>query len=186
MYSPAGAFANSVAKEEGARQEVVFGHQNRRGAVTIGFLQQRFETEDIVFREETGIARANGASRDGGHRAPAGNDVGFVGRRGGKAAKPRFFHDGAGQHMLRAILGRGGQGHHLALGAAHRHYLNHAEAALGEGAGLIEKDGVHFGGVLQYRSTAHQNAAPRETADRRHHGRRCGQDQGAGTCHNQH
>ena len=97
---PAGAFANLIAKEEGTRQEIVLGHQDRCGAVAIGFLEQRFETGDIVFREETGVARANGTSRNGCYRTPARYDVRFVGRRSGKAAMLRFLQNGARQDML--------------------------------------------------------------------------------------
>ena len=56
----------------------------------------------------------------------------------------------------------------------------------GNGAGLIEEDGIDLGGVLQHRAAAHQDAAPRQASDGRHHGRGRRQNQRAGAGHDQH
>ena len=106
---PAGAFANTIAKEEVAHQDAVVGHQHRCRAVAIGFLQQRFQAGDIMFREEAGVSREDGAPGNLCHHAAARNDARFVRLRDGNAAMPRFFQNGARQHVLRPILRRGGQ-----------------------------------------------------------------------------
>ena len=103
-----------------------------------------------------------------------------------QAAMPRLVQDGARQHVFRTILRSGGQRQNVGLAAPYPDHLDDAEASLGNRARLIEKHGVDFGRILQHRAAAHQDAAPRQPADRRHHGRGCRQNQRARAGHNQH
>ena len=114
---PASAFANPVAKQEAARQETVLGHQNRCRAVAVGFFQQRLQAGDIVLREESRRSCPDGAPRHFRDHAAARNDVRFVRLARSRAALPRFFQNGARQHVFRAILGGGGQRQHVGLAA---------------------------------------------------------------------
>ncbi len=59
-------------------------------------------------------------------------------------------HDGAGKGMFAALLQRGGEGKKGAFGqAVGREHVGHARFALGDGAGLIQRDDFGLAGFFQ-------------------------------------
>ena len=72
------------------------------------------------------------------------------------------------------------KGHNFVSAPTRGHDFDDAETAFGEGAGLVEEYSIHFRGILQYGSAAHQNASPREASHSRNHSRRRREDQSAG------
>jgi hypothetical protein len=88
--------------------------------------------------------------------------------------------------MVGGALHRRGKGEQLVFRAVQRHQPHDFELPFGDGAGLIEHHRIDLGRKLQHGGAAHQDAAPRQAADGRHHrgGRR--QNQRARTSYNQH
>ena len=74
----------------------------------------------------------------------------------------------------------------LGFRASESHQPNDFELALRNSAGLIENHSINMGSAFEHGRAAHQNAAPRQTADSRHHRRGRSQDQGAGARDDEH
>ena len=85
-----------------------------------------------------------------------------------------------------ALQGRGQRQQLVLLNAFDRHLRGDRRPALGEGAGLVQHDGVELAGALQGLAVADQDAHLRRAAHADHDGDRRGQPQGAGTGDHQH
>ena len=103
----------------------------------------------------------------------------------GEAALVQLALPGAPQRLgdgvVRELLGEGGGGEELLLADAFRGpQLPDGEAALGQGAGLVEDHGLHLGEILQMVAALHQDAALGGPADAAEEAQRHGDDQRAG------
>ena len=98
------------------------------------------------------------------------------------------LHHSLGQGMLAAKFSGGSLGQELLLcqRAVQGEDICHGGVARGDGAGLIQNDGVHVVEVLQALGGLNQNAHLRGLACAHHDGHRGGKAQGAGAGDNQH
>ena len=94
---------------------------------------------------------------------------------------------GVGHGVGEVLLQAGGQAEHVVLLlAVEGHDLDHGGAGAGEGAGLVEDDGVGLGQGLQELAALDGRVAAAGLAHGRQHGQRHGQLQGAGEIDHQH
>jgi hypothetical protein len=96
-------------------------------------------------------------------------------RRCCSASRPAGRPSGHG-----AVLRRGGQAEHGALGPGQGEHVGHARAPLGQGPGLVEGDGADAADGLQGAAAFDQQAAPGADRQAGGDGRGRGKDEGAG------
>ena len=101
---------------------------------------------------------------------------------------PGALHHSLRQGMFAAQLGSGSFGQELLRRqrAVHREDIRHGRMARGDGAGLVQDDGVHVVEVFQAFSGLNQDSHFRSLACAHHNGHRRGQAQSAGAGDNQH
>ena len=81
----------------------------------------------------------------------------------------RAAHDRLGERMLAARLDGGGEAQHLVLGKARRRLdAGELRLALGQGAGLVEDDGVDRGHAFERLGVADEDAGLGAAAGRHH------------------
>ncbi len=94
--------------------------------------------------------------------------------------------DGTGDGVVALGFHGGGQRHHLVAGdTGDGHDVGDSGEALGQGARLVEDDGVHLGQPLEALPAADEDAECRGATATDHHGHRRGQSHGAGARHQQ-
>ena len=106
-----------------------------------------------------------------------------------RATTPRLGtpHDGLGQRVLRGPFGGGHQAQQILLPEPlGRHHVGEGGRALGDGAGLVEDDGLELVRRLQGFGRADEDAALGSLAAGHHDGQRGGQAEGARAGDDQH
>ena len=176
-----------IAQQDRARQRVAGGDQHGGGSAAVGFFEERLETSDAVVRQKRLVADADVAPVEAAFGAAAGDDARFGRGVEEQLARLGCLDDDLRERVVRAAFGRRPERQYLVLrGTVRRQYLKNAKAARGQRAGLVEDDRVDLGAGLQHRPAAHQDAAPRQPADRRDHGGGRRQNQRAGAADDQH
>ena len=98
-----------------------------------------------------------------------------------------LLHHGVGHGMGEVLLQTGSQPQHFGfLFATEGHHLSHPGAGVGQGAGLVENDGVGGSHRLQELAALDGDMGPSRLPHGREDGQRHGQFQGAGEVHHQH
>jgi hypothetical protein len=148
-----------------------------------GFFRGKGSEIDSLALKEAAVAGNEMISRTLSDEAVAADlaDIGEGDR--GKIALGGMGHDRRRQGMSTPRFDRRGKAQQLVgLDAAHREEIGDAEAAAGQGAGLVEEDGIDAGDILQGRSALEKDAAPQAdgTADHDRGRRRQTESTGAG------
>ena len=98
-----------------------------------------------------------------------------------------LLHHGVGHGMGEVLLQTGSQPQHFGfLFATEGHHLSHPGAGVGQGAGLVENDGVGGSHRLQELAALDGDMGPSRLPHGREDGQRHSQFQGAGEVHHQH
>ena len=140
-----------------------------------------------MLAQEGLVARSHGASAGDALGAATGYDLRVLDSFGCDAALFGGPDDDLGERVIRTGFGRCPECQHLLRGVAGRGEDFHdLEGSGREGPGLVEDDGVDFGSLLNDLAAPCQQAAARQPADRGDHGRRRGENQGAGAAYDQH
>ena len=169
------ALARRVSQQDGARAAVALGDQDRGRPSPVGGSQVLFEAVDAVVVEEGLVAGPDGLAAVDALGAAPGHDLSVLEFAGGDAALFGGADDYLGERVVRARFGGGPESEHLLLGVALGHQdFDDLELAGGQRAGLVEDDGVDFGGGLDDLPAASQQAAAGQAADGRDHGGRRG------------
>ena len=90
-----------------------------------------------------------------------------------------LLHNRPRQRVAGSSLRRGRQGQQLIFGTRQRQNPEDGEPAFRDRSRFVKDDHIGLGRALQHGRAAHQDAAPRQSAHRRHHRGGSGQDERA-------
>ena len=153
------------------------------GGYGVGMGVKRAE-RDALGLHEAGVSREGKAAIDRCPEATPGNLLEVRDRDAVVGAGASFVYvgaDGLGERMLTSALERGGHTKELALfHLASGYDVGHAGLALGDGARLVQDDGVQLAGGLERLGTLDENTKLGSALGAYHNGGRRGEPQGAG------
>ena len=175
-----GPLARRVAQQDCPHERVVARHQDRRRAGLVGGLKRGLR----VFHSSVGnkglVSRADETALDLALGAAAGDDAGLGRRRDLQPALGGGFDDDFRERMVGPGLGRRAHSQDFVFVVIGRSEdFENLETARGQRARLIEDDRVDLRAAFEDRPAANEDSPARQASDRRHHGRRRGQDQSA-------
>ena len=136
---------------------------------------------DMLVVHQPAVAEEHGASGDLAADALAGERLEIARLLGREVPLARGGDDRLGERMLAAGLDRGGIAENLVFGEARRRLdAGELRLALGEGAGLVDDDGVDRGHALERLGVADEDAGLGAAAGRHHDRDRRGKAERAG------
>ena len=184
-----GGFLDRIGDGDDAGRLAVDGEENGGGAVAAQAFGVGGECigVDSELLEERGGAERQPLLVHHADDALAGGRVEAAHRRQFELALLRGGDDGGGERMLAAALDAGRELQHLRLvEAGQGHDRDHFRFSFGEGAGLVDDQGVDLFHALQRLGILDQHAGVRAAADADHDRHRRGQPQRAGAGDDQH